>query len=149
MIEISALRPEDRVRWEILARGYKAFYETEVSDEGYEQTWQRLLDAGELHGVGARLDGDLVGIAHYFCHAGVWNEGSCYLQDLFVDEAARGHGVARALIEHIADETRARGLPRLYWNTKADNEQARKLYDKVAQFRGFIVYEYQRYVTGA
>jgi hypothetical protein len=26
----------------------------------------------------------------------------------------------------------------------AGNEQARKLYDKVAQFRGFIVYEYHR-----
>jgi GNAT superfamily N-acetyltransferase len=144
MIEVGPLLAEERASWEILARGYKAFYETEVSDEGYEQTWQRLLRAGELHGVAARLNGNVVGIAHYFFHAGVWTEGSCYLQDLFVDEAARGHGVARALIEYVADKTRQQGVPRLYWHTKIDNERARVLYDKVALFRGFVVYEYQQ-----
>jgi GNAT superfamily N-acetyltransferase len=142
MIEISALGPADRPRWEILARAYKDFYETTVPDEGYEETWQRLLQADSLHGLGARLDGNLVGIAHYFFHAAVWNAGSCYLQDLFVDETTRGQGVARGLIEQVAVEARARGIPRLYWNTKQDNARARTLYDKVAQFRGFIVYDY-------
>jgi GNAT superfamily N-acetyltransferase len=141
MIETSPLNQGDRGRWEVLARGYKAFYETVVSDEGYERTWQRLLRADELHGLGARLDGKLIGIAHYFFHAAVWNEGSCYLQDLFVDEEARGQGVARALIEKVAEAAKERGVPRLYWNTKQDNVTARALYDKVATFRGFITYD--------
>jgi GNAT superfamily N-acetyltransferase len=141
MIEISPLGTGDRDRWEVLARGYKAFYETVVSDEGYAETWQRLLRADELHGLGARLDGKLVGIAHYFFHAAVWNAGSCYLQDLFVDEEVRGQGAARALIEKVAEAAKARGVPRLYWNTKQDNTRARALYDKVADFRGFITYD--------
>jgi GNAT superfamily N-acetyltransferase len=142
VIDIRPLRPEDRAGWEVLARGYKKFYETEVPDEGYEQTWQRLLRGADVHAVGAWLDGKLVGIAHYLFHATIWSVDSCYLQDLFVDEAARGHGAARALIEHVAEESHARGADRFYWTTKQDNATARALYDKVAQFRGFIRYDH-------
>ena len=142
MIEISPLRPDDRTRWEELARGYKAFYETEVSDAEYGATWRRLLRAEDVFGCAARLDGRVVGIAHYLFHANPWTSGSCYLQDLFVDEEARGQGVARALIEHVAQVARERGAARLYWHTKQDNERARLLYDKVATFRGFITYDH-------
>ncbi|HEX6360408.1 GNAT family N-acetyltransferase [Actinophytocola sp.] len=142
MIEIGCLRAEDRAAWEVLARGYKDFYRTVVPDEGYEETWQRLLNGTELHGVGAWLDGQLVGIAHYLFHAAVWSADSCYLQDLFVDEKARGHGAARALIERVAEEARTHGATRLYWQTKEDNATARALYDKVATFHGFIRYDY-------
>lgn len=141
MIEISPLRAEDRARWEVLARGYKEFYQTEVSDEGYERTWQRLLRAEDVFGSAARLDGQVVGLVHYLFHANPWAAGSCYLQDLFVDQAVRGQGVARALIEHVAEVARERGMARLYWHTKQDNERARVLYDKVATFRGFISYD--------
>lgn len=142
MIDIGPLRPETRAAWEVLARGYKAFYETDVPDAGYEQTWQRLLSAEDVHGIGAWLDGELVGIAHYLFHTTFWTAESCYLQDLFVGEAARGQGVARALIERVAEESRGRGAARLYWTTKQDNTTARALYDKVAHFRGFIRYDY-------
>ncbi|MGH8793053.1 MAG: GNAT family N-acetyltransferase [Stackebrandtia sp.] len=142
MIEVGALRAQDRERWEVLAREYKAFYETVETDECYKATWGRLMRGEELHGVAARVDGRLVGIAHYLFHANVWSAGACYLQDLFVAREARGMGAARALIDHVAAATRDRGLPRLYWNTKQDNARARALYDKVARFRGFITYEY-------
>lgn len=142
MLVIARLLPEDRQRWEVLARGYKDFYRTSESDETYEETWQRLMGGDELHGLGARLDGELVGIAHHLFHANVWSPGACYLQDLYVDEAARGRGAARALIEHVAQAARERGVPRLYWNTMQDNSAARALYDEVARFRGFVVYEY-------
>jgi len=41
MIEIGPLRREDRAAWEVLARGYKAFYREPEPDEAYERTWQR------------------------------------------------------------------------------------------------------------
>ena len=102
MIEIGPLRPEDRAAWEVLARGYKSFYREPEPDEAYEQTWQRLAAGTEMHGLGARLDGRLAGIAHYLFHPAVWYGEACYLEDLFTDEAARGRGVARALIEGVA-----------------------------------------------
>lgn len=142
MIEIGPLRPEDRPIWEALARGYKAFYQTPTSDDGYERTWRQLLDGTEYHGLGAWVDGQLVGIAHYLFHSTFWVGNSCFLQDLFVDEAARGKGVARALIEQVATAARAHEAARLYWTTKEDNTTARALYDQVARFNGFVRYDY-------
>ena len=66
----------------------------------------------------------------------------CYLRDLFVDIAARGHGAARALIGSVAEAARARDAPRLYWLTAEDNRVARALYDKLAQYKGFIRYDH-------
>jgi GNAT superfamily N-acetyltransferase len=142
VIDIGPLRPEDRAAWEVLARGYKTFYRTTVPDDGYDETWQRLLSGAELYGIGARLNGKLVGIAHFLFHSTFWSADACYLQDLFVDEAARGQGAARALIEWVAEASRNRGASRLYWTTKQDNAPARALYDQVARFHGFIRYDY-------
>ena len=142
MIEIGALRPEDQAAWEVLARGYKAFYRDPMPDDAYEQTWRRLTDGTELLGLGARLDGRLAGLAHYFFHPAFWSGEACYLQDLYVDETLRGQGAGRALIEAVAAAARERGADRFYWHTQEDNARARVLYDKVARFTGFIRYGY-------
>jgi GNAT superfamily N-acetyltransferase len=142
MIRIAPLVAADRERWEVLARGYKAFYETTLSDAEYEIAWQRLLAGDGIHGLGAHFDGELVGIAHYLFHTSVWAPTACYLQDLFVDPAMRGKGIARALIEQVAVEARARDSQRLYWTTKHDNATARALYDTLAVHKGFIRYDY-------
>ncbi len=142
MIEIGPLREQDRAIWRRLAQGYNDFYRTEWPEEVYERTWRRLLADTEVHGLGARLDGRLVGIAHYLFHLNVWRADVCYLQDLFVDETVRGQGAARALIDAVADIARKHGASRFYWQTMHDNARARALYDKVAQFRGFIRYDY-------
>jgi GNAT superfamily N-acetyltransferase len=142
MVEIGALRPGDRAGWELLARGYKEFYSDPMPDDAYEQTWQRLAAGTELFGLGARLDGTLVGIAHYLFHPAFWSGEACYLQDLFVAEEARGRGAARALIDAVAAAARDRGAVRYYWHTQESNARARVLYDKVATYSGFIRYTY-------
>lgn len=142
MLEIAPLCPEDRVEWETLARGYKAFYRTEIPDERYEETWRLLIAGDRVHGLGARLDGRLVGIAHYLFHAQTWSGDCCYLQDLFTAEDARGQGVATALIDAVAAAARERGVVKYYWLTKEDNRQARALYDRVARWKGFLRYDY-------
>ncbi len=142
MVEIDALRPGDRAAWELLARGYKEFYRDPMPDEAYEQTWQRLAAGTELFGLGARLNGTLVGIAHYLFHPAFWSGEACYLQDLFVAEEARGRGAARALIDAVAAVARNRGAVRYYWHTQESNARARILYDKVATYSGFIRYAY-------
>lgn len=139
--EIAPLALTDRAAWEVLARGYKAFYRTEVTDAGYEEAWQRLLRHDDVFALGARLDGKLVGIAHYLFHTSVWARKVCYLQDLFVGPDVRGRGVARALIAAVADEARQAGAARYYWTTQDHNATARALYDKVAKFNGFIRYD--------
>jgi GNAT superfamily N-acetyltransferase len=113
-----------------------------MPDEAYEQTWRRLAAGTELLGLGARLDGRLAGLAHYFFHSAFWSGEACYLQDLFVDETLRGQGAGRALIEAVAAAARERGADRFYWHTQESNARARLLYDQVARFTGFIRYGY-------
>lgn len=142
-VEITRLHPEDKERWAALWRGYLEFYRTELPDEAYEHTWQRLLHDTVLHGFCARQDGGIVGITHFLFHASAWTTVPvCYLQDLYVDPASRGGGAGRALIEAVAEAARSRAAPRLYWLTQADNTLARTLYDRIAKHNGFIRYEY-------
>jgi len=149
VIVIEPLRPGDRATWERLARGYKAFYRTPTPEEDYDSTWRRLLDdSSGFHGLTAWLtragrdDARLVGIAHYLFHPMFWYGDACFLQDLFVDEDARGQGAARALIERVAEMAKASRATRLYWTTQEDNLRARVLYDKMARYNGFIRYDY-------
>jgi GNAT superfamily N-acetyltransferase len=146
-IIVTAVAPSDRERWAELWRGYLDFYETRLAPEIYEHTWQRLIaPESPIRGLGARIGSaaaPLVGIAHYLFHAHAWMTSEvCYLQDLFVDRAARGRGCGRQLIEAVADRAREHGCSRLYWTTKADNAVARALYDRIARFNGFIRYDY-------
>jgi GNAT superfamily N-acetyltransferase len=144
---VTAFRPEDHERWTTLWRAYLDFYETSLPAEIYQHTWRVLLDPdGPIYGIGARqgsATAPLVGIAHYLFHPHAWSPKEvCYLQDLFVDPTLRGEGVGRALIERTAAAARARDCLRLYWTTKEDNAAARQLYDRLAQFKGFIRYDY-------
>jgi GNAT superfamily N-acetyltransferase len=143
VVVIVPLAPDDRQGWDSLARGYKAFYETVHTEAEYDHAWHRLVTGDGIHGLGAHLDGKLVGITHFLYHPSVWSSEACYLQDLFVDQRVRGKGLARALIDAVASASRKRGAARLYWTTRHDNATARALYDKVAQHRGFIRYDYQ------
>jgi GNAT superfamily N-acetyltransferase len=141
-VQIAHLQHDDRAGWEPLARGYKEFYKTPTTDEEFEIAWGRLVRQDGIMGLGAKLDGRLVGIAHFLFHTSTWTRKVCYLQDLFTEHNARGIGVARALIEAVAQEAKRQGATRYYWLTQEHNATARLLYDKVAKWNGFIRYEH-------
>ena len=142
IVTIDALQASDYTAWHRLGEGYNTFYERKLTQATYERTWARLMSGEGIHGFAARVDGQLLGITHYLFQPSVWSADVCYLQDLFVDEAARGHGLAQALIEQVAQVAKARGAPKLYWLTHTSNTRARGLYDWVAEHHGFIRYDY-------
>lgn len=81
----------------------------------------------------AEQNGAVVGFAVCVLHAGTWVPNPvCYLEDLCVDEAARGGGVGKALIDDLLALGAQHGWSRLYWHTEADNARARRLYDRYA-----------------
>ena len=141
-IEIRRLRPDERAEWEPLWRGYLDFYKTSVPREVYDTTWARLHDSAEPMGLlGAYVDGKLLGIVHYLYHRSCWTIGNyCYLQDLFVAANARKLGLGRALIEAVYTVAREEGASRVHWLTHETNNNARALYDTLAERPGFIQY---------
>ena len=141
-MHFAPLRPADRAGWQPLAEGYKRFYNTPTTPAEYDECWRRPMAEDGVHGLGGFVEGRLVGIAHYLFHTSAWARDNCYLQDLFVAEDARGQGVAAALIERVAQAAKARGAARTYWLTQDTNTRARALYDRVAQHKGFIRYDY-------
>ena len=132
-ISIRPIKASDKTRWLELFKEYIVFYKSQLTDEQFELTWQRLNSDFNINGLLAELDGKVVGFTHYIFRPSTWAvEDFCYLEDLYTDQTVRGKGVGRALIKAVEDVAIAKGSKRLYWTTAPDNETARKLYDKVA-----------------
>lgn len=142
MITLGGLTESDRVAWENLFAGYNTFYGRTLAPDLVDRAWREFARGERMHALGARLDGELVGIVHFLTHASTTSATDvCYLQDLFTATEARGHGVGRALIEAVADWARTQGCGRVYWHTRTSNATARRLYDQVALDKGFMQYQ--------
>lgn len=140
-----SLRPAlaaDYDAWLALWRGYQAFYKADIAEAVTRITWARLLDPAEpMQCTLAVLDGRAVGLVHTISHRSCWTTGNYrYLQDLFVDPAARGRGIGRRLIERVYAEAQADGCSRVWWLTHETNRDAMLLYDQVAERSGFVQY---------
>jgi GNAT superfamily N-acetyltransferase len=136
----------DFAQWQPLWEGYNRFYGREsLPSEITQMTWSRFFDAYEpVHALVAEEDGQLLGLAHYLFHRSTISiEPTCYLQDLFTKETARSKGIGRALVEAVYSQARIAGSVRVYWQTQESNLTAMKLYDRVAERSGFVVYRKQ------
>jgi len=144
--KVRDISPLDYERWLPLWQSYNAFYgrsgSTALPEEVTATTWQRFFEASEpVYAFVAELDGRLVGLAHYILHRStILLTPICYLQDLFTAPDRRRTGVARALIEAVYRRAQQLGSARVYWQTHETNLVAQRLYDRVAERSGFIVY---------
>jgi len=112
---------------------YCHFYRTDPGREALAELARALLADPDNEGVQllARDDtGTAVGFATIYWS---WDTTEALriaiMHDLFVDPAARGGGVGRALIDACASEASRRGRERLVWETAPDNVTAQRVYD--------------------
>ena len=146
---IREIKREDFSSWLPLWDGYNAFYgrsgATKLAAEITETTWARFFDDDEpVFGLVAEKDGRLIGFTNYLFHRSTTMIAPiCYLQDLFTANDQRGLGVGRALIEAVYQKAREAGSTRVYWQTHESNHTAMKLYEKVAERSGFLIYRKQ------
>ena len=146
-LEIRPIEARDAAAWRALFGAYGTFYETAFSDEVLDRVWAQLIadDSGIDALVAADTDDGerLVGFAHYRSHPDTFSgHRDWYLDDLYVDPAARGGGIATALITRIAEIARATspgGV--LRWITAADNARAQRVYDRIAARTSWLTYE--------
>ena len=145
-LQIRAVTRDDFDAWLPLWDAYNAFYgrsgETALPREITHITWNRFFDGYEpMHAFVAQREGQLLGIVHFLYHRHTTLAGPiCYLQDLYTLDSARGQGVGRALIEAVYARAKADGAERVYWQTHETNHTEMRLYDKVADKSGFVVY---------
>ncbi|WP_203075118.1 GNAT family N-acetyltransferase [Falsiroseomonas ponticola] len=143
-VTVIPLAPGHREAWERLYAGYADFYRVTQTPEMRARVWGWIMDpAHEVKAfVAVDAAGKPLGLAHYrpFARPLSASTGG-FLDDLFVDPAARGQRVADALIEAVAAEGRKRGWSVIRWITADDNYRGRGVYDRLATRTMWITYD--------
>ena len=134
------------MEWCGLWQQYLTFYETQLSEEIYKNTFKRLININikSQNAFVAETGNKLIGLVHYIYHNDNWKlEDATYLQDLYTVPEFRGQGAGRLLIEAVYKAADDNNSPTVYWQTEQSNKTARVLYDKIAKLAPFIIYERQ------
>jgi GNAT superfamily N-acetyltransferase len=104
-------------------------YPTDVAAVG--SRLERLRVVGDRVVV-AELDGAVVGLAHLQVAPAIERERpAAKISALVVDEAHRGHGVGRLLVEELEREARARGCELLFLTTSEHRGDAHAFYERM------------------
>lgn len=142
-IDIRFVSPTDYDQWLPLWEQYLTFYNTKLSLEVAQKTWERFLDQDSpMFCLIAKHGDEIIGIAQYLYHPSTWStQDYCYLSDLFVSPKHRRKHVGKALIEALTAEAKQHGCAKVYWHTQETNHTAQRLYDWIAIKPGMIKYD--------
>jgi ribosomal protein S18 acetylase RimI-like enzyme len=102
------------------------------SDNAFLAGVERLLDDRDTDFLLAAADDDAApsGVAQLRYRMGIWRAGrDCLVEDVFVDESARGEGVARALLDLATARALERGCRRMELDVNEANTAALALYE--------------------
>jgi GNAT superfamily N-acetyltransferase len=107
------------------------------------QFCKALMTRPSTHIWGAFGGDDLHGFLIAFeLPEAVYGRTILMMDDLFVSEAQRGRGLARAMIDVASLHCRTQGLVHLRWLVPEDDHAAIRLYDKIAQqapWRSYVI----------
>ena len=113
-----------------LAEYEKLLHECHATADNIRQS----LFGGNPHAecVIAELHGAAAGFALFFHNYSTFlAKPGLYLEDLFVRPAARGHGVGKALLAHLAQLAMDRGCGRFEWSVLDWNASAIAFYESL------------------
>lgn len=130
-VEIRNARPEDMPAVLQLVKELALF---EKEPEAVEVTVADLVRDGfgekkRFHSFVAEADETIVGLALVYERYSTWKGPVIHLEDLIVNEKARGHGVGKALLTAVVKYGRDLGVKRISWEVLDWNEPAIKFYE--------------------
>lgn len=139
VVEVFHVSPADLGDLLPLVRAYCNFYDVAPPDDALLAVSQALIADPEREGVqliARDSAGQAVGFATTYWS---WNTLIAarvgIMHDLFVSPAARGSGVADALIAACVRECEQHGAAELSWQTAQDNVRAQRVYDRLGASR--------------
>jgi ribosomal protein S18 acetylase RimI-like enzyme len=138
MISISRVTAIEIPDIEELVHQYREFYK-QPRNQKIEQFLCDRIEAGDAIVFAANYVEELniraVGFALCYPTFSTVSLSSIWLlNDLYVDERYRGHGIADSLMQRVEVEAKAAGATRVFLRTAEDNAAAQALYEK----RGWV-----------
>ena len=143
---IRYLDPNDFDMWSNIYEAYAEFYKVPMNKKILNNLWTWIQDESHVvKGICYQLDNKIVGIAHYrTMPRPITGQYIGFLDDLFVLPKFRGQKIAQKLIDYLRSLSKANNWGGIRWITHSSNENAKKLYDKIADNTGFELYELKR-----
>jgi ribosomal protein S18 acetylase RimI-like enzyme len=125
--------PEDIEPVSALIAAFRDWWgKDEPTLERIRATTAMLLDDPDTEFLLAAADGDqpAAGVCQLRYRLSVWTGADdCWLEDLYVDESARGTGLGRALVNAAFERARARGCRRVELDVNESNADAIGFYE--------------------
>ena len=141
---IRKLEQKDKENWIKLYNCYADFYKVPMNTGSFRHCYGDgfTMKAMMLMVLCFELEGKIVAIAHYrTMPRPIKGQYIGFLDDLFVEPDFRGQKIAQKLISHLKSLSKANNWDGIRWITHSSNENAKKLYDKIANNTGFELYE--------
>lgn len=143
-IQVNAPTDADKAAWQTLYKAYATFYKMPMTEQTLDTVWSWIHDEGNPFWcrLARQDDGKPIGLMHFRempsplrgCLMG-------FLDDLFVEPDARGHGAVTALFDDLTEHGRDRGWPSVRWITADDNYRARAVYDRLSHKTQWNTYQ--------
>src|SRR5262249_12367520 len=112
----------------------RRFLLTERPESAYGRYLVSQADDPDSLVLVAADEGVVVGYVYADVEGTSWRDlrGPCgFVHDVFVDEAARGRGIARDLVRGAIDWIRSRGLTQVVLWSKTENDRAQRLFARL------------------
>jgi RimJ/RimL family protein N-acetyltransferase len=143
MLTIKNAERGDFHGWLQLYKQYLSFYQTTLTDDQLMALWDWFFDDEKKIYCAIAFSKDLpVGLVHFreFLRPIKASVG-IFMDDLFVGSAYRGQGIAQKLIKSVEESALRKNIPLVRWITANDNQDAMKVYDKLAIKTRWVTYD--------
>ncbi len=89
-----------------------------------------LFDKNLCEAIVAEKENQIVGFALYYTSYSTWKGACLYLEDFYVVETERQHGIGQLLFNQVVSTAKERKVQRMDWQVLTWNEPAIRFYEK-------------------